>query len=238
MYAVARVRSTVAWAACALAPNADALILARAIQGIGAALVSPLSLTILAAAFPPERRGAIVGIWGAIGGLAVAGGPLIGGAVVQGLNWHWIFWINVPVGLAAAVLAAVKLPESRGPAARLDLVGLTLAALGAVALAWGLVRTTNVGWGSPQGVVTLILGVVLLAGFVAWDRRVTSPMLPIGMLRNRQFAAANATGFLMMGSFTAAAFLMSQFFPVGLGFSPLASGLRVLPLPATSILCS
>ncbi|MGO8955903.1 MAG: DHA2 family efflux MFS transporter permease subunit [Streptosporangiaceae bacterium] len=235
MYVTGLVLFTLASAACALAPNADALILARAIQGIGAALVSPLSLTILAGAFPPERRGAIVGIWGAIGGLAVAGGPLVGGAVVQGLSWHWIFWINVPVGLAAAILASAKLPESRGPAVRLDLGGLALAALGTVALAWGLVRTTDVGWGSPQVIVALILGVVLLVGFVAWERRATSPMLPIGMLRDRRFASANATGFLMIGSITAAAFLMSQFFQLGLGYSPLATGLRFLPWTATPL---
>ena len=139
MYVTGLVLFTLASAACALAPSASALIGARAVQGLGAALVTPLSLTILAAAFPPERRGAIVGIWGAIGGLAVAGGPLVGGAVVQGLDWHWIFWINVPIGLAAAILSMTRLPESRGQHRRLDVGGLALVAAGAVALAWGLV---------------------------------------------------------------------------------------------------
>ena len=236
MYVTGLVLFTAASAACALAPNAEVLITTRAIQGLGAALVSPLSLTILAAVFPPERRGAIVGIWGAIGGLAVAGGPLIGGAVVQGLSWHWIFWINVPVGLAAAILASVRLPESRGPKARLDIGGVTLAAAAAVALAWGLVRTTDVGWGSAQVIGALALGILLVAGFIAWERRVPEPMLPLRMLRERTFAAANATGFLMMGSITAAAFLMSQFFQLGLGYSPLATGLRFLPWTATPMI--
>ena len=235
MYVTGLVLFTAASAACALAPNAEALITTRAIQGLGAALVSPLSLTILAAVFPPERRGAIVGIWGAIGGLAVAGGPLIGGVVVQGLSWHWIFWLNVPVGLTAAILATLRLPESRGPQARLDAGGVTLAAAAAVALAWGLVRTTDVGWGSAQVIGALALGILLLAGFVAWERRVPAPMLPLRMLRNRTFAAANATGFLMMGSITAAAFLMSQFFQLGLGYSPLATGLRFLPWTAAPL---
>src|SRR5260221_5618714 len=151
MYVVGLLLFTAASAACALAHNAGLLIGARAVQGLGAALITPLSLTTLASAFPAERRGTIVGIWGAIGGLAIAGGPLVGGAVVQGLDWHWIFWLNVPVGLAAAALAMSRLPESRGPAARLDLPGVAIAAIGSVALAWGLVRATDVGWGRPEG---------------------------------------------------------------------------------------
>jgi EmrB/QacA subfamily drug resistance transporter len=197
--------------------------------------VKPLSLTILAAAFPPERRGTIVGIWGAIGGLAVAGGPLVGGAVVQGLDWHWIFWINVPIGLAAAILSAARLPESRGQVRRLDIGGLLLVAVGAVALAWGLVRTTDVGWGSMQVITALSLGAVLIAVFVAWERRVAAPMLPLRLLRIRAFTAANATGFMSMAAITSAAFLMSQFFQLGLGYTPLATGLRFLPWTATPL---
>ena len=235
MYVAGLLLFTIASAACALAPNASALITARAIQGLGAALVTPLSLTILAAVFPPERRGTIVGIWGAIGGLAVAGGPLVGGAVVQGLDWHWIFWINVPVGLAAACLSTFRLPESRGQARRLDIGGLVLVAAGALALAWGLVRTTDVGWGSAQVIIALCLGAVLIAAFIAWERRVAEPMLPLRLLRIRAFTAANATGFLTMASITAAAFLMSQFFQLGLGYSPFATGLRFLPWTATPL---
>jgi EmrB/QacA subfamily drug resistance transporter len=236
MYVTGLLTFTIASAACALAPDTGALIAARAVQGLGAALVTPLSLTILASLFPAERRGSIVGIWGAIGGLAIAGGPLVGGAVVQGLDWHWIFWINVPVGLVAAILSAVKLPESRGPAARLDIGGVTLVAAGAVSLAWGLVRATSLGWGSAQAIVALCLGALLIAGFIVWERLVPVPMLPLRLLRIRAFTAANATGFMSMAAITSAAFLMSQFFQLGLGYSPLATGLRLLPWTATPLL--
>jgi EmrB/QacA subfamily drug resistance transporter len=235
MYVAGLLLFTAASAACALAPSMGLLIGARAVQGLGAALITPLSLTIVASAFPAERRGTVVGIQGAIGGLAIAGGPLVGGAVV-GLGWHWIFWLNVPVGLAAAVLALSRLPESRGPAARLDLAGAALATAGAVALAWGLVRTTDVGWGSPQVVGALIAAAVLIAGFVAWERRAREPMLPLRLLRNPAFAAANATGFLMFASITSAAFLMAQYFQLGLGYSPMATGLRFLPWTLTPLL--
>jgi EmrB/QacA subfamily drug resistance transporter len=236
MYVTGLLIFAAASAACALAPDAGALIAARAVQGLGAALVTPLSLTILAGVFPPERRGSIVGIWGAIGGLAVAGGPLVGGVVVQGLDWHWIFWINVPIGLAAAMLSARQLPESRGPAAaRLDIGGAALVATGAVALAWGLVRAASIGWGSTQVVVALSLGALVIAGFIEWERRVPAPMLPLRLLRIRAFTAANATGFLSMAAITSAAFLMSQFFQLGLGYSPLGTGLRFLPWTATPL---
>jgi len=236
MYVAGLIIFTAASAACALAPSANLLIAARAIQGLGAALITPLSLTILASAFPAERRATTVGIWGAIGGLAIAGGPLVGGAVVQGLDWHWIFWINVPIGLAAAALSLVRLPESRGPATKLDVPGVTLAAIGAVALAWALVRSATIGWGSTQVVAALVVAAVLIAAFVAWERRSSEPMLPMHLLRIRAFSAASATGFLMMASITSAAFLMSQYFQLGLGHSPLSTGLRFLPWTLTPLL--
>ncbi len=167
IYVVGLVLFTIASAACALAPNAGALIAARAIQGLGSAAVTPLSLTILTGAFRPARRGAVVGIWGGIGGLAVAGGPLVGGVVVQGLSWHWIFWINVPIGLAAAVMSARYLPESRGKASRLDLPAVPLVAGGAIAIAWGLVRAGDAGWSDQKGGTALVLGAALLAGIRA-----------------------------------------------------------------------
>lgn len=238
MYVTGLLLFSVASAACALAPSASALIAARAIQGTGAALIAPLSLTILASAFPAERRGSIVGIWGAIGGLAVAGGPLVGGAVVQGMSWHWIFWINVPVGLAAALLTLNRLPESRGPAGKLDIPGAVLAAGGVLAIAWGLVRTTDVGWGSPSVVGALAAGASLLAAFVGWESRVSNPMLPPRLLRLPAFSAANAAGFAMLGSTTSAAFLMSQYFQFGLGYSPLGTGLRFLPWTAMPLLAA
>ncbi|MGH2485340.1 MAG: MFS transporter, partial [Ktedonobacterales bacterium] len=149
---------SVASAACALAPNVTLLIAFRVIQGVGAAIIMPLSLTILTGAFPRERRGTIVGLWGGIGGLAVAAGPLVGGAIAQGLDWHWIFWVNVPIGLAATVLSVVFLSESHGPATRLDLPAVALVSGGALGLVWGLVRAGAKGWGNPQALVALVLG--------------------------------------------------------------------------------
>ena len=233
VYVAGLVMFTVTSAACALAPNATLLITARALQGLGAAAVTPLALTILAKAFPAERRGAIVGIWGGIGGLAVAGGPLVGGAVVTGLDWHWIFWINVPIGLAAAVGSARFLPSGRGPATRLDLPAVPLVAGGAAAIAWALVQVGNTGWSDPKAITGFVAGAMLLTGFVIRERYAAEPMLPLRMLRIRAFTAANLTGFLMSGAIFSAAFLTVQYFQLGLGYSPLATGLRLLPWTAT-----
>jgi EmrB/QacA subfamily drug resistance transporter len=236
LFAIGLAVFSTASAACALAPTAGLLIALRVIQGIGAAIVMPLSLTILSAAFPPERRGAIVGLWGGIGGLAVAAGPLIGGAITQGLDWHWIFWVNVPIGLIASVLSVTCLAESYGPATRLDLPAVGLVSVGAIGLVWGLVRASDVGWGSTQTIVALGLGLLLLIGFVAWEGRTPEPMLPLRLFRSRTFAAANATGFLMIAALFGAAFLVAQYFQLALGFSPLGTGVRVLPWTAAPIL--
>jgi EmrB/QacA subfamily drug resistance transporter len=227
---------TASSAACALARSADVLIAARVFQGVGAALVMPLSLTLLTSAFPAERRGAIVGIWGGLGGLAVASGPLVGGLVTQRLDWHWIFWINVPIGLLAAALAPSRLAESRGPRTRIDVPGVTLVSTGAVCFVWGLVRTVEVGWTSPSSVGLLAFGMAAIAGFLAWEGRVRDPMLPLRLFRSRAFTAANATSFLMIGALSAAAFLIAQYFQVALGYSPLGTGARLLPWTATPLL--
>jgi EmrB/QacA subfamily drug resistance transporter len=227
---------TVASAGCALAPSVAALLAARTVQGVGAAAVMPLSLTILTQAFPPQRRGAIVGIWGGLGGLAVAAGPLVGGAVTQGLDWHWIFWVNVPIGLAALALSGARLPESRGQAVRLDVPGVALLTGGVFALVWGLVRAGEVGWGAAQTVVVLALGLALVAGFVAWERRTATPLLPPRLFRVRDVAAANASAFLMSGAVTASAFLIAQYCQLVLGYSPLGTGLHLLPWTATPLL--
>jgi EmrB/QacA subfamily drug resistance transporter len=226
---------SLASAACALAPTAGLLIAARVAQGAGAAIIMPLSLTILAGAFPVERRGTVVGLYAGIAGVAVAGGPLVGGAVTQGLDWHWIFWINVPIGLVAAALAVLRLGESYGPPARLDLPGLGLVAAGTAGLIWGLVRGNEAGWGSAEVIAALGLGVLLLAGFAAWERRAPAPMLPLRLFRNRTFAAAGTTGFLMTASLLSAAFLVTQYFQLALGASPLGAGLRLLPWTATPL---
>src|SRR5439155_14708219 len=181
----------------ALAPSVEALVAFRALQGLGGAIVTPLTLTLLSAAVPAEKRGLALGAWGGIGGLAVAIGPLVGGAVVEGISWQWIFWLNVPIGLALIPLAALRLRESRGPNAALDLPGLGLASAGLFGIVWGLVRGTQVGWGSVEIVFTLTAGAVLLALFLLWELRAPQPMLPLRFFRNRTFSAANAASFLM-----------------------------------------
>ena len=229
---------TLASAACALAPSAPALVAARTVQGLGGAAVLPLSLTILTAAFPVQRRGMIVGVYGGLAGLAVAIGPLVGGVVTEGLDWHWIFWVNVPIGVAASLLSLRLLPESYGAPARLDLPGVTLVSAGAACLVWGLVHTGQAGWRSAGTVTALAVGTALLAAFFWWEGRTPEPMLPLRLLRVRAFAAGNATAFLMTGSTFAAAFFVAQYFQLALGYSPLATGVRLLPWFATPMLIS
>ena len=229
---------TLSSAACALAPDAAALIVARTVQGLGAAVILPLSLTILTAAFPPQRRGLIVGIYGGLAGLAVAAGPLVGGAVTESLGWHWIFWLNVPIGLLAATLGMRLLPESHGAAQRLDLPGVALVTGGVVALVWALVRVNEDGWSSPQTVGTLLAGCALLLAFVWWQRRADAPLVPMGLFRSRAFAAGTVTAFLMSGATFAAAFLITQEFQFARGYSPISAGLRLLPFFATPMIIS
>ena len=226
---------TLASAAAALAPSMEALIAARAVQGIGGAIVTPLTLTLLSAAFPAERRGVALGAWSGIAGLAVAAGPLVGGAVVEGIAWQWIFWLNVPIGLAVLPLSRV-LTESHGPDRSLDLRGLALASAGLLGLVWGLVNGNADGWGSPQIVGSLTLGALLLAAFVAWEARAKEPMLPLRFFRDRAFAAANGASLAMYFGMFGSIFLLSQFFQTAQGYSPLEAGLRVLPWTAMPML--
>src|SRR3954470_8498623 len=168
---------TVASAAAALAPSAGALIVARAVQGAGAAVLTPLTLTLLSEAVGPRRRGLALGVWSGVAGLGVAMGPLVGGAVVEGISWHWIFWLNVPVGLVLAPLALNRLRESFGPQGRLDLPGLALAGFGLLGVVFGIVRGQALGWTSPTILASLGVGAVLVAAFVAWELRAPAPML-------------------------------------------------------------
>src|SRR5881392_1473334 len=219
----------------ALAPSIGALVAFRAAQGVGGAIVTPLTLTILSAAVPAEKRGLALGAWGGIGGLAVAIGPLVGGAVVEGISWQWIFWLNVPIGLALIPLAALRLRESRGPNTSLDLPGLGLASAGLLGIVWGLVRGNQVGWGSLEIVFSLTAGAVLLALFLLWELRAPQPMLPLRFFRNRTFSAANAASFLMFFGMFGSIFLLAQFFQTVQGYSPLQAGLRILPWTAMPI---
>ena len=222
-------------AACALAPNVETLIGARAVQGAGAALLMPLGLALLSEAFPPERRGAAIGIFSAITGLAVAAGPLVGGAVVEGLSWHWIFWLNVPIGVVAAPLAIRKMRESYGPRTAIDVTGLLLVSGGAFGVVWGLVRGNQSGWGSPEVVTSLVGGVVLLGAFVRWQLQTATPMLPPKLFRSRAFTAGNAAIFLTFASLFTGVFFFAQLLQIVLGHDALGAGLRLLPWTATFI---
>jgi EmrB/QacA subfamily drug resistance transporter len=220
---------TLASAGAALAPSIDWLIAARAVQGVGGALILPLTLTLLSASVPPERRGVALGAWGGIGGLAVALGPVVGGAVVNGLNWHWIFWLNVPIGLVLAPLAMSRLRESHGPANKLDIRGLVLISAGLFGIVWGLVRGNGQGWGSAEIVTMLTLGTLLVIAFVFWELRAPAPMLPMRFFRSRAFSASQVASLFMFFGMFGSIFLLTQFFQTVQGYSPLASGLRVLP---------
>jgi EmrB/QacA subfamily drug resistance transporter len=233
LYAVGLGLFAVASAACALAPSVGWLIGARALQGAGSALLMPLGLALLSAAFPPERRGAAIGIFSAITGLAVASGPLVGGAVVEGLAWEWIFWINVPIGLLAIPLVFTRMKESFGPDTSLDIGGLALVTGGSLGIVWGLVRGNQAGWASPEVVASLAVGALLVAAFVAWELRASEPMLPMRFFRSRAFSAGNAAIFFTFASLFAAVFFYAQLLQTALGYGPLGAGLRLLPWTAT-----
>jgi len=215
--------------ACALSTNAGVLIASRAVQGSAAALVSPLSLALVSAAFPPERRGWAMGVYGGITGIAVLGGPVIGGAVTQGLAWQWVFWINVPIGLAAIPLVLSRIPESYGPRARLDTPGLVLVTGAALGIVWALMRGNDLGWGSAETIGTLAGGLAALVAFVLVERRVAEPMLPPRMFARRAFSAGAGSNFLFSAALFSAVFFMAQFQQISLGQGPLDSGLRLLP---------
>jgi len=235
MYALGLGLFTAASAACALAPNVGLLIAARAVQGAGSALLVPLGLALLSAAFPPERRGVAIGMFSAITGLAVASGPLIGGAVVQGINWEWIFWLNVPIGAVAVPLVLTRMKESFGPDTRLDVRGLALISTGVFGIVWGLVRGNPVGWGSLEVIGSLVAGAALVGAFVAWELRAPEPMLPMGFFRSRAFAAGNTATFFTFASLFSCVFFFSQLLQTDLGYGPLGAGLRLMPWTATFI---
>jgi EmrB/QacA subfamily drug resistance transporter len=229
---------TLASVACALAPNVSELIVARTVQGLGGAIVLPLSLTILTTAFPAERRGMIVGIYGGLAGLAVAMGPIVGGAVTQSIDWHWIFWINVPIGVTAVVLSLRLLPESYGAPERLDVVGVGLITGGVVALVWALSRANTVGWSSAEVVSTLATGAVLLVAFVRWESAVSEPMVPLRLFAARDFAIGNVTTFLMSGAIFAGGLLVTEEFQLARHYSPVSAGVHCLPFFATPMFVS
>ena len=229
---------TAASVACALAPGIGALIAARAVQGAGAALVLPLAMTQLSAAFPPRQRGRALGLFSGLTGLATFSGPFVGGAVAQGLAWQWIFWINIPIGLLAMALVRLRLDESTGPAVRFDIGGVTLATGGALGLVWALVRGNDAGWGSAEVLGALVGGAALTVCFVRWELRTAAPMLPMRFFRNRTFAAANTANFCLTASLWGTLFFLAQYLQTALGNGPLAAGLRLMTWTGMLMICA
>lgn len=220
---------TAASALCAVATDPNLLIAARALQGAGAAAMMPLSLALLAGAVPAKLRPVAIGISGAVAGLGVALGPLIGGAVVEGLTWHAIFWLNVPVGVISVVLVYVALGEAFGRRVRLDFVGLALAAAAVFGIVFGIIRGNEAGWDSAQVLGGIIGGAALLVAFLVWESRVTDPLLPLTLFRDRSFSAANGVGLLFTIGIFGAIFILVQFLQVVQGKSPLEAGVMTMP---------
>jgi EmrB/QacA subfamily drug resistance transporter len=226
----------VASAACALAPNVGWLIAARAVQGAGAATIMPLALALMNGVFPPERRGWAAGVYGSVSGLAALLGPIVGGAVTQGISWQWIFWINVPVVFLAIPLVLSRTEEAFGARERIDLPGMVLASISGLGIVWALVQSTTSGWGSAQVLAPLAVGMLFTVGFVAAELRSRAPMLPMRLFRSRAFSAGNAVIFLLNAALTGAVFFTAQFLEVAQSHSPLAAGLRLLPWGVTPFL--
>jgi EmrB/QacA subfamily drug resistance transporter len=214
--------------AAALAPSVELLIGALAVAGVGAAIVTPLSLTLLAEAYPVDQRGPAIGVWAGVSGLAVALGPLVGGAVVQTLSWQWIYWINVPIGLVALPLAAWALDESRGPAERIDVTGLLLIGPALLGVVLAVVRANSLGWTHPVVVWAMTGGVVLLVAFARWQGRAEHPMIPPGLFRSRTFSLINIISMIMFFGIFGSIFLLTQLLQVVLRLDPLHAGLSML----------
>jgi EmrB/QacA subfamily drug resistance transporter len=220
---------TLASAYSALSIEPWQLILGRAVQGVGAAAILPLSLTLLVGSVAPRMRPLAIGIWGGVSGLGVALGPLIGGAVVEGWNWQSIFWINVPVGLIAVPLALLALPNTFGAKLRADVVGLVLAAVGVLGVVYGIVRGNDAGWDSAEVMGSIGLGAVLLVAFVIWEGRSPAPLLPLRLFRDRSFSVANVVGLVFSFGVFGSIFILIQFMQIVQGLSPLEAGVRTMP---------
>ncbi len=232
MFASGLTLFTFASLACGLASNASTLIAARIAQGVGAAFVLPLALALLSSVYPKEQRAKALGLFASITGLASLSGPVIGGAVVQGIAWPWIFWINVPVGLIAVPLILTKLRESEKTEVRLDFVGIVLMTAGIFGIAWGLIRSSSLGWGNVEIFGALAAGLLTLAAFVLWELHMLQPMLQMRLFRLQAFSAGNAANFFLFSSLFGALFFLAQFLQTTEHYSPLGAGLRLLPWTA------
>jgi EmrB/QacA subfamily drug resistance transporter len=229
MFVIGLAIFTASSAVAAMSTSVEMLLAGRMGQGIGAAIVTPLTLTLLSAAVPAERRGLALGGWGAVGGLAIAIGPLVGGAIVEGVAWNWIFWINVPIGIALIPVAWFALRESHGPSSRLDVPGVVLASVGLFGVVWALVNGNSEGWTSPIILGAFAVGTAFLAAFLWWERRAPAPMLPTRFFASRTFSFASLSALLMSFGMFGAIFLLAQFLQFVRSYSPLEAGAAILP---------
>ena len=226
----------VASAGCALSPSVGWLVASRVVQGAGAALVMPLAVALLNSQLSDDRRGRALGIFEGLTGLATIAGPPVGGSVAYLIGWEWVFWVNVPIALLMIPLVRARIDESRGSDTSLDLRGMALVTGGCLGLVWGLVRGNESGWGSVEVVAALAVGAVLILAFVGWQRRSAEPMLPLRLFGNRIFTVATAVSFLLYAALYGTVFFLSQYMQVGLGYSALEAGLRLIPWTATLLL--
>jgi EmrB/QacA subfamily drug resistance transporter len=233
MFAAGIFLFALASAACALSAGAAALIAARSVQGAGAALVMPLAMAILSAAFAREERARALGIFSGVTGFALIIGPAIGGFLTENLGWRWIFWINLPIGAVAIALALARLRESFGPRVALDIPGLTIIASAALSLVWGLMRGNAAGWASAEVITALAGGALLAIAFVAWELRAPAPMVPMRLFKSGAFSSGIAASLLFYAAMYGVLFLLPQFLQTSLGYGPLGAGLRLLPWTAT-----
>jgi EmrB/QacA subfamily drug resistance transporter len=233
MFAAGIALFVLASVACALSGSARWLIAARSAQGAGAALVMPLAMAILSGAFAREERARALGIFSGVTGFALIIGPAIGGFITESLGWRWIFWVNVPIGMIAIVLVLARLRESFGPAAGLDITGLLITAVSALALVWGLLRGNALGWTAPEVIGALAMGMLLAAAFVAWELRAPAPMVPMRLFQSRAFTAGLTASFLFYAAMYGVLFLLPQFLQTTLAYGPFGAGLRLLPWTAT-----
>jgi EmrB/QacA subfamily drug resistance transporter len=236
MFVVGLAVFSAASAACALSPSMGWLIAARTVQGAGAALVMPLAMALLSAAFAPEERAKALGLFSGLSGLAVLSGPVVGGAIAQGLAWEWIFWLNVPIGAIAILLVRGRVEESVGARTAIDVRGVALVTGAALGIVWGVVRGNSAGWGSAEVLGSLAAGALLTVAFVAWELRAPEPMLPMRFFASRTFSSGNAAGFFLYGSLYGAVFFVAQFLQIGQGYGAFSTGLRLLPWTATLFL--
>lgn len=233
MFMIGLVAFALASIGCALSGSIEALIVARALQGAGAAMVMPMTLAIVSVAYPAEMRGKALGIFGAIMGLAPLSGPAIGGAISEGLHWTWIFWVNIPIVIVLIPLALARLEESHGPRSRIDIVGILLVGALSLAAAWGLMRGNEIGWTSTEVIASLAAAIVLIPCFIAWQRRARDPLIPPRLFRSQGFGGGLVAAFFLYGALYATLFFTTQFLQVAQGYGPLEAGLRMLPWTAT-----